>query len=145
MMISVRERIVAALVDRLRLHLPGYDIRRSRQRAVDRESQPSVSVSTRAEEVAEGTIGGVVIPTLTIEIAVAAALECESEIDPVMVAAHRVAMAEDVADDFRALARAIDYTGCTWEVAEGGDGFAVVATMTFTVIYAHATHDMTAV
>lgn len=142
-MTSIRERIVAAIVERLKVHLQGYDVRRTRLRAVTRESKPSVSVNARSEESVPGDLHESADTVLTVEIALAAALDCESELDPVMVDVHRVVM-QDESDDLDALAEGTDYTGCTWEMAESGDGLAVIATMTFTVPYRHSLTDMTA-
>lgn len=142
-MTSIRENIVAWLFEQLTITLPTYDVRRIRRRPVDKQDPPSASINLVSESSVDETVHGPSEVTGTIEVVLAAMTdEGDAELDPVVVAVHAAILDDDTCGGY---AEQITYTGCSWSFDEGGEGMAVVATLTFDVLYRHALKDMAAV
>lgn len=137
---SIREQIVSAMHAAVSDAHPEYDVRRLRRRPVDKADKPSVAINLATESATDETAHDATESTLTVEVVIAASVDCDSEIDPVMADAHRAIMADDT---LGGLAEMTSYTGCTWTYEEGGDGLAITAVMTFDVRYLHDLTDMT--
>lgn len=140
---SIREAILAWLFSYMTTQLPTYDVRRVRIRPVVKGDRPSVSLVMSSERAVDETMHGPSEVTGTIDVVMAAMTDNgDAELDPVVRAVHQAVMTDLTCGGH---AEALTYTGCNWTYDEGGDGLAVVATLSFDVVYRHALANMAAV
>jgi hypothetical protein len=138
-MTSIREQILAWIAEELRLALPEYDVRRTRRRPVTVESRPSVSVNVVSEEATDSDLHGKTEVVASVEIVIDAVVDCESDLDPIVVSVFEVVVLDRSCND---LAEDIDYTGCDWQAEEAGDGLALSARLRFSITFTHSISDM---